>query len=869
MGSQETEDRLLPPPPVVPSDVNKHQDQDMGFLLIASRPELGSSGAKFRLLTNHFKVNVENVDGVSFNKYKLTFLNKEGNKMKYLPGKGALREILDRARDLYSPDLDVFAYDGEQTLFTIKRLENSLFRVDLENIVTNRDNVNSSSPEGNGSPNASNKKRQKASRGSKNYVVEIRHESTISLQEIADALKEHKTDNNIARVLDIILRQHAAEKGCLLVRQNFFQNDICNLFKIGAGVTGCRGHHPIFRNTQSGLSLNIDVSSAMSYKPGDIIDFVFEIQQKNKDNPESIDWPEAGITLQNLRMTVGTDSQKYKITGLSEEFVKNQKFTWKKRIDGEVVSEEITVWDYFTKHKNIVLYKPDLPCINVGKPGHPTYFPMEWYTKPLTTSQRSSFVENLRQKPEERKQFLIDTFHGSKYDSQAMLHTCGISIRPELTQFDGRKLTAPWKMAEAVKIEEWAVVNFSSRLNSRELVADLIKCGETNGIFAEQPFDLFDETHQDKVKSPSIRVKDMLDKVLKKKTPKFLVCLLCENNDIYGPWKKACLSDHGIFTQCLAPRRKRDANKHYLANVLLKINVKLGGMNSLLAKELSKDIPIVSKTPTLILGMDVSHGSPGQTDIPSIAAVVSSRHWPKVSKYRAWFRTQKSKVEMIEELFKLVDDKDEGLIRQALDDFCATSGQRPENIIIFRDGVSDSQFSQVLDKELTHIIEACQFWNTDKDWHPKFLLVVAQKNHHTRFFQSEGIYGNPKQNIPPGIVVDNVICHPTNYDFYMCAHAGKIGTSRPTHYHVLWDDIKSSPDDLQELVHSLSYVYQRGTTAISVVAPIRYAHLAASQVRQFMKCEDTSETNSSHGDANPVPQLPQLHKNVCDSMFFV
>ncbi|MCH83114.1 protein argonaute 4-like, partial [Trifolium medium] len=236
----------------------------------------------------------------------------------------------------------------------------------------------------------------------------------------------------------------------------------------------------------------------------------------------------------------------------------------------------------------------------------------------------------------------------------------------------------------------------------------------------------------------------MFDKVLKEKTPKFLLCLLPEDSNIYGPWKKACLAEHGIFTQCIAPPKKKTVNKRYLANVLLKINVKLGGMNSLLAKELSEVIPIVSQAPTLILGMDVSHGSPGQTDIPSIAAVVSSRQWPKMSKYRAWFRTQKSKVEMIEELFKLVDDKDEGLIRQALDDFYETSKQnRPENIIIFRDGVSDSQFNQVLDKELTQIIEACQFW--DKDWHPKFLVIVAQKNHHTRFFQT----GNPAENAPP------------------------------------------------------------------------------------------------------------------------
>ena len=51
--------------------------------------------------------------------------------------------------------------------------------------------------------------------------------------------------------------------------------------------------------------------------------------------------------------------------------------------------------------------------------------------------------------------------------------------------------------------------------------------------------------------------------------------------------------------------------------------MQLGGLNQLLAVEHSPSIPIVSKVPTIILGMDVSHGSPGQTDIPSIAAVIS------------------------------------------------------------------------------------------------------------------------------------------------------------------------------------------------------------------------------------------------------
>ncbi|KAM3214142.1 hypothetical protein ACQJBY_066524 [Aegilops geniculata] len=101
----------------------------------------------------------------------------------------------------------------------------------------------------------------------------------------------------------------------------------------------------------------------------------------------------------------------------------------------------------------------------------------------------------------------------------------------------------------------------------------------------------------------------------------------------------------------------------------------------------------------------------------------------------------------------------------------------------------------------------------------------------------------------------------------MCAHAGIIGTTRPTHYHVLHDEIGFSADEMEELVHSLSYAYQRSTTAISVVAPIFYAHLAAGQVAKFTRLDDMSET-SSQAEAAPVPELPRLHRNVASSMFF-
>jgi hypothetical protein len=118
-------------------------------------------------------------------------------------------------------------------------------------------------------------------------------------------------------------------------------------------------------------------------------------------------------------------------------------------------------------------------------------------------------------------------------------------------------------------------------------------------------------------------------------------------------------------------------------------------------------------------------------------------------------------------------------------------------------------------------MQACKF--LDDKWFPKFTVIVAQKNHHTRFFLP-----NDRNNVPPGnlsfifffhlfiftilwikrahficsctyflyhkfllhlyvgTVVDDGICHPRNYDFYMCAHNGMIVCSL---YLELWSEL--------------------------------------------------------------------------------
>ena len=60
------------------------------------------------------------------------------------------------------------------------------------------------------------------------------------------------------------------------------------------------------------------------------------------------------------------------------------------------------------------------------------------------------------------------------------------------------------------------------------------------------------------------------------------------------------------------------------------------------------------------------------------------------------------------------------------------------------------------------------------------------------------------------------------------------GTSRPSHYHVLWDDNHFSADELQMLTYQLCHTYVRCTRSVSIPAPAYYAHLVAFRARYHM-----------------------------------
>ncbi|KAK1363958.1 hypothetical protein POM88_039519 [Heracleum sosnowskyi] len=119
-------DEALPPPPPVPADVVPLRVEGDSEPVVKKPPVrvpiarrgLASKGNKVQFLTNHFKVNVTNVDGHFFH-YSVALFYEDGRPVK---GKGIGRKVLDRVHDTYKAELEGkdFAYDGEKSLLLLE-----------------------------------------------------------------------------------------------------------------------------------------------------------------------------------------------------------------------------------------------------------------------------------------------------------------------------------------------------------------------------------------------------------------------------------------------------------------------------------------------------------------------------------------------------------------------------------------------------------------------------------------------------------------------------------------------------------------------------------------------------------------------------
>ncbi|KAK9707013.1 hypothetical protein RND81_07G167300 [Saponaria officinalis] len=823
------------------------------------RPGKGSLGSKCIVKANHFFAELPDKD---LHQYDVTITPE-------VTSRGVNRAVMGQLVKLYRQShlgKRLPAYDGRKSLYTAGPLPFTFkeFKITLVD-----------EDDGSGAP-----------RRERDFKVVIKFAARVDLHHLGMFLQGRQADapQEALQVLDIVLRELPTSRFSPVGR-SFYSPDLGRREPLGDGLESWRGFYQSIRPTQMGLSLNIDMSSTAFIEPLPVIDFVTQLLNRDVTSRPLSDSDRVKIkkALRGVKVEVthrGNMRRKYRISGLTSQATRELTFP----VDEKGTLKSVV--EYFHETYGFNIQHIQWPCLQVGNQQRPNYLPMEVckivegqrYTKRLNERQITALLKVTCQRPQERERDIVQTVHHNAYHADPYAQEFGIKIDERLASVEARILPAPWlkyhetgreknvlpqvgqwnmmnkKMVNGGKVSNWICINFSRNVQdgiARSFCSELAQMCQISGmVFNPDPVLQVLSARPDQVeKALKTRYHDAMTKLQQRELDLLIVILPDNNGSLYGDIKRICETELGIVSQCCLTKHVFKMSKQYLANVSLKINVKVGGRNTVLLDAISRRIPLVSDRPTIIFGADVTHPHPGEDSSPSIAAVVASQDWPEVTKYAGLVCAQAHRQELIQDLYKSWQDPNRGqvsggMIKELLISFRRSTGHKPQRIIFYRDGVSEGQFYQVLLYELDAIRKACAA--LEPNYQPPVTFVVVQKRHHTRLFANNHRDRNSVDrsgNILPGTVVDSKICHPTEFDFYLCSHAGIQGTSRPAHYHVLWDENKFTADELQSLTNNLCYTYARCTRSVSIVPPAYYAHLAAFRARFYMEPE-TSDSGS-------------------------
>ncbi|RAL16618.1 putative RNA interference and gene silencing protein (Qde2) [Aspergillus homomorphus CBS 101889] len=589
----------------------------------------------------------------------------------------------------------------------------------------------------------------------------------------------------------------------------------------------------------------------------------------------------------------------------------------------------ISVAAFFAQQYKITV-DYNMPVVNVGDRQNPSYLPVEvCHVEPgqqakmkLSPGQTSAMLGFAVRRPPQNARSIVEDgaqVLGLGGASNETLAEFGIRAASQLITVPGRVLAAPnvhykdlkaeqklitvipesgsWNMrsirfSKGSALPRWAWLFLDDNPNGSMQPDEMNACLKKFhaklrevGVAANPPLagrrihlpgGATDESTAQREALISRAVREMMDA---HKPTMILGVLPSRNNtDVYNCIKRVCDIREGVLNVNVLVDNFKRGSEQTFANVGLKVNLKLGGANQLIPPS---ELGIVGKNDTMLVGIDVTHPSPGSSSkAPSVAGMVASidsdlGQWP------AELRIQAARQERVDDL--------ETMLKAHLGRWARHHQNKyPKNIIIYRDGVSEGQYEMVVQQELRSIKKACNgvypATETAKGL-PRISVIVVGKRHHTRFYPTRAEDADGSLNTPNGTVVDRGVTEVRNWDFYLQAHKAIKGTARPAHYFIVWDEIfcKETPkapqqnaaDILESLTHRLCYLFGRATMAVSICPPAYYADLVCERARCYLSdVFDATSTGSivtgtEGGAVAPDGGSVTIHPNVKDKMFYI
>ncbi|KAL0575953.1 hypothetical protein V5O48_006023 [Marasmius crinis-equi] len=686
---------------------------------------------------------------------------------------------------------------------------------------------------------------------------------------------------------------------------------------IGLGLEVWRGYFQSARPGINRMLINVDISTGLMYKPGPLISLCLEFFKR--DNPRILS-PTHGLPdrdrvklsrhISGMRVSIASGDPKSAALTRVVKKLSNagaNALTFNLRDGGSM-----TVADYFKKQRNRPLQYPEILCVEVG---NGALIPLELCNVPpgqivrkqVPPEKTKDVLDFATKRPEDRLRSIAAGVNILQYGQSDYVRQFGMNVDttsgplkvqarilppPTLKYGRGSKQATivprngSWNMIDKkfhqpATIFNWYIVVYESeRRFGREAVNDMIRgliegCNSTGiQVKINNPYVIWENGQgniANQLRNAGVHVYNASERFFggKKVGPNLVLVVLPENgDDIYTAVKHFGDCLQGVATQCVKSSKAFRAKAQYYANVALKINVKLGGIN-LIPEPASVAVLTDPRNPTIVMGADVIHPAPGSEGRPSFTALVSNVD-SDTAKYIANSQVQTSRQEMIDDLQEMVKANVEKYVayQKNMEKKANPSIAR---VIFYRDGVSEGQFAQVLEQELPRIRAGCEAVGMK----PKITVIVVGKRHHVRFFPQSSQDQDKSGNCLAGTVVDREIAHPTEFDFYLQSHGGLLGTSRSAHYSVLYDENNFSADALQTLSFALCHVYARSTRSVSIPAPVYYADIVCSRARNHydpsgsVNFSDSFTADSGEATLESYRQgFKPLHRNQASMMYF-
>ncbi|KAH3913322.1 hypothetical protein HBH56_101590 [Parastagonospora nodorum] len=451
----------------------------------------------------------------------------------------------------------------------------------------------------------------------------------------------------------------------------------------------------------------------------------------------------------------------------------------------------------------------------------------------------------------------LDIIYGAKTSNQQPNTQAQWNLQNLKAFIDAPGNKAPAKTHNCLWLVEEGIVKDTVE-NYQETFGRLVKqygiCAGAKAVHTQKLSSLRDGATHSAIKT---RLSDGIQTFVKNNKGTNLVVLLLKTQSIpvYSAFKAAADTEAGLQSICMtqapnyisAKQKCKENIDQYMANIMMKANLKFGGGNHTV-QFAAKPLTHIATTlqDTLVLGADITHPSPGSlVGCPSIAAVVGSVN-SMSTKYLGSMRLQETcKKEIIDDLQAMVYERIVAY-EQATRNF-------PKRILFYRDGVSTGQFAKVRDEELPSIKAAFRqrypiVKGRETTPLPRVTIVVAVKRHHTRFYPAKALK-HLNGNCVPGTLVDRVVTSPHYCDFFLQSHHGLKGTAIPTHYVVIANEIGLGDKELQELTWKMCYTYVRATLGVSYAPPAYYSDRLCDRGRAYMRDFYSPDPDSAYTQA--------------------